>query len=95
MRLIRSSPADTGTWVVTRNGVLEVVSSRPFLVEAAAGRIWLTPERELRDEVLDAGQRLRLPPDCKVVLSGLPTGIARLTQENDDNAAAAAMDPNA
>ena len=94
LSLIDGGTADADTRVVTRHVVLEVVSSRPFMVEATAGRIWLTCEHELRDDVLDAGQRLRLPPDRKVVLSGLLSGTARITREND-NPVATSMDPHA
>ncbi|HKX40586.1 MAG TPA: DUF2917 domain-containing protein [Burkholderiaceae bacterium] len=93
LRSIHLSSADIQALVVTRTVLLEVVSRRPFVVEATAGRIWLTRERELRDEVLAVGQRLCLPPDCKVVLSGLPAGTARFTRETDNPAPASMDDP--
>jgi hypothetical protein len=74
-----SCGAGDGRIVLTRHCVVEVVGTHPFVVEATAGRIWLTCEREPHDDVLDAGQRLCLPADRKVYLSGLPTGTARLT----------------
>ena len=66
--------------VVTRDAPLEVVSAHAVVVETTAGRVWLTRDRECRDDVLDTGQCVLLRPGQKACLSGLPVGTARFTR---------------
>lgn len=63
---------------VDRHGMIEVVSPVAFSLEATAGQVWLTRDRVLRDDVLGAGQRIDLPANQRVVLSGLPVATVDL-----------------
>jgi hypothetical protein len=57
--------------------LLRIVDGKGLLVEATAGLLWITQERDLRDIIVAAGQSFRLDRNGVALVYTLgPSGVA-------------------